>query len=90
MDMADALSTHIGKLGRSRNFADASNSAEIISTASAMTRNRLLEGIYVYRVHDQVELLAVISQLSIFLKTHTKVRLVVIDSIAFHFRQVSE
>ena len=88
--MADALSTHIGKLGRSKNTSNTSSSAEILSTASSMNRNRLLEGIHVYRVHDQSELLMVISQLPNFLKIHTKVRLIVIDSIAFHFRQVFE
>ena len=43
-----------------------------------------------YRVHEQTELLAVISQLPGFLKTHTRVRLIVLDSVAFHFRQTTQ
>lgn len=55
--MADALSTHIGKLGRSRCSSNPQNSGDILPTATNMTRNRLLEGIHIYRVHDQSELL---------------------------------
>ena len=61
-------------------------SIEINSAATNLTRNRLLEGIYVYRIHDQNELTSTIQQLSGFLKIHTKIRIIIIDSIAFHFR----
>lgn len=59
----------------------------MLAVAANTTRNRLLEGVHVLRVHDQTELLAAINQLPSFLLTHTRVRLVVIDSIAFPFRQ---
>eukprot|EP00949_MAST-11_sp_MAST-11-sp1_P002849 g2849.t1 len=58
-------------------------------------RNELhsaLENIHVYRVHDYSELLSVVNVLPEFLescekkKKKKKIRLVVVDSIAFHFR----
>jgi RAD51-like protein 2 len=48
---------------------------------------KLLNGIHVYRAHDQTEQLAIINSLSSFLSTNPTVQLLVIDSIAFHFRQ---
>ncbi|XP_013773850.1 DNA repair protein RAD51 homolog 3-like [Limulus polyphemus] len=46
----------------------------------------ILKGIHYYRCQDYVELLAVVNILSDFLEQHSKVRLVIVDSIAFHFR----
>ena len=48
---------------------------------------RFLEGINVFRCHDQIELLATINHLFAYLKLKPQVRVVIIDSIAFHFRQ---
>lgn len=48
---------------------------------------RFLEGINVFRCHDQIELLATINHLFAYLKLKPQVRIVIIDSIAFHFRQ---
>lgn len=85
--MAEALSTHLEKLAKTRAAQHPATAIEVCSTAAGMTRDRFLEGIHVFRVHEQAELLAVIAQLPAFLKTHTRVRLIVLDSIAFHFRQ---
>jgi len=41
----------------------------------------------VFRCHDQAELLATINQLSAFLRNKTRIKCIVLDSIAFHFRQ---
>ena len=84
--IADALSQHIYKLSQSKLQKNPEMSIEINSAATNLTRNRLLEGIYVYRIHDQNELTSTIQQLSGFLKIHTKIRVILIDSIAFHFR----
>ncbi|RUS33942.1 hypothetical protein BC938DRAFT_483185 [Jimgerdemannia flammicorona] len=46
----------------------------------------VLSRIHYFRVHDFVELLALMRILDEFLKSHPKVKLVVVDSIAFHFR----
>ena len=48
---------------------------------------QVLNGIHIFRAHDQTELLAIINHLSTFLSQRPRVKLVVIDSIAFHFRQ---
>lgn len=51
-----------------------------------LTRDSFLRGIYVYRVHDQGELLAVILQLDKIISQNPKVKIVIIDSMAFPFR----
>lgn len=48
---------------------------------------RFLEGISLFRCHDQAELLATIHNLPAFLKNKTRIKCIIIDSIAFHFRQ---
>jgi RAD51-like protein 2 len=52
--------------------------------------DNILDGIHVYRVHDEACQTATINSLPAFLKQraekHTPVRLVIIDSIAFHYR----
>ena len=53
----------------------------------AFTRDRLLAGIHVFRAHDQTELLSIVANLPAFLAQRAAVRLVVLDSVAFHFRQ---
>ncbi|RUS33943.1 hypothetical protein BC938DRAFT_483185 [Jimgerdemannia flammicorona] len=51
-----------------------------------LTLDTVLSRIHYFRVHDFVELLALMRILDEFLKSHPKVKLVVVDSIAFHFR----
>ncbi|XP_076367605.1 DNA repair protein RAD51 homolog 3-like [Tachypleus tridentatus] len=46
----------------------------------------ILKGIHYYRCQDYVELLAIVNILPDFLERHSKVRLVIVDSIAFPFR----
>jgi len=47
----------------------------------------LLGKIYYWRVYDCVELMACVKRLHEFLCTHPKVKLIIVDSVAFHFRQ---
>ena len=47
----------------------------------------ILKRIHVFRCHEVTELLACLDHVPEFVKEHPKVKLVVIDSIAFHFRQ---
>lgn len=47
----------------------------------------VLSRIHYFRIHDYVQQLAVVQTLPTFLKVHPQVKLVVVDSIAFHFRQ---
>ena len=58
-----------------------------VGTVSNYHRNHFLNGMHVFRAHDQTELLAITHQLSAFLTRRPAVKLVVIDSVAFHFRQ---
>jgi len=51
-----------------------------------LTKEEILSHIYYYRVHDYIEQIALVNLLPKFLSEHTKVRLLVIDSITFHFR----
>ncbi|KAJ3183980.1 DNA repair protein rad51c [Gaertneriomyces sp. JEL0708] len=51
------------------------------------TVDDFLAHVYVFRVHGYLEEVALMNQLDEFLKNHKNVRLIVIDSIAFHFRQ---
>ncbi|XP_074641737.1 DNA repair protein RAD51 homolog 3-like isoform X2 [Tubulanus polymorphus] len=46
----------------------------------------VLKAVYCFRCHDYIELVALIHTLPDFLKEHSKVKLIVVDSIAFHFR----
>ncbi|XP_021370414.1 DNA repair protein RAD51 homolog 3-like [Mizuhopecten yessoensis] len=50
------------------------------------TPERVLSRMHYYRCHDYIELLATIHLLPDFIKQHSKVRLVIVDSVAFHFR----
>jgi len=51
------------------------------------TLESILSGVHCFRCYDHVQLLAVARTLDAFLGQHPIVKLVVIDSIAFHFRQ---
>lgn len=64
----------------------AAQNSEEQAALSSFTLEKILSGIHVFRCHDYVELLALVNLLPDFLREHSKVRLIVIDSIAFHFR----
>ncbi|XP_014786211.1 DNA repair protein RAD51 homolog 3 isoform X3 [Octopus bimaculoides] len=55
-------------------------------TPVTFTTDQVLNGIHYFRCRDYVELLAIIHLLSELIKDRPKVKLVIIDSIAFHFR----
>eukprot|EP00850_Spirogloea_muscicola_P016020 SM000127S26636 [mRNA] locus=s127:144054:146389:- [translate_table: standard] len=54
---------------------------------ATMTPSDVLSSIYYFRIYDYVEQLGLINALHDFLTEHVKVKLVVIDSVTFHFRQ---
>eukprot|EP00752_Nemacystus_decipiens_P005333 g4837.t1 len=54
--------------------------------AAVPTQESLLGGIHVWRLHDHAEQLAAVRTLPEFLVAHPDVKLVVMDSVAFHFR----
>lgn len=54
--------------------------------AAVPTQEDFLGGVHVWRLHDHVEQLAAVRTLPSFLEVHPEVKLVVMDSVAFHFR----
>ncbi|KAG8466106.1 hypothetical protein KFE25_001862 [Diacronema lutheri] len=78
--MARALCTHL------RAAAAHSGSAADLAAAQRVSASGLLDGIHVCRVHSHREQVALVRMLPAFLAAHPLVRLVVVDSIAFHFR----
>ena len=83
-DIAQGLQGHLDKLNRKRGSAAADASSPPHPRPSVES---MLRGIHVFRVFDVVEQLSVVRHLPHFLSSHPRVRLLVIDSIAFHFRR---
>lgn len=79
-EVAEGLAGHIGNLTRRKGYSSG-------GPHSALTAEGLMRGVHVFRVFDYVEQLAVLSYLPTFLSSHPRVRLLVIDSVAFHFRR---
>eukprot|EP01036_Dinobryon_divergens_P031426 gene31426-40820_t len=86
-EMATELSSHLRKIAKISESRKIENFASQKVAAESLTMERFLEGINVFRCHDQIELLATINHLFAYLKLKPQVRIVIIDSIAFHFRQ---
>jgi RAD51-like protein 2 len=84
-EMAKYLNEHLIRTAKA-NTAKA-DPMVVMRAAMSATRDKILGGIHVFRVHDQTELIALIHQLPSFIDMNGRVKLVVIDSIAFHFRQ---
>lgn len=61
-------------------------SSRIVQMARKYNVGSILKGIHLFRVLDHTELLALIKQLPTILKEYTKIKLIIIDSIAYHFR----
>ena len=79
-EIAEGLASHISSLSRRKGYSSG-------GVHPALTAESLMRGVHVFRVFDYVEQLAVISFLPAFLASHPRVRLVVLDSVAFHFRR---
>jgi RAD51-like protein 2 len=60
--------------------------SRVQATRRGVNRDWLLEDIHVFRARDHTEQLALMYTLPTFLQQHGRVRLVVVDSAAFHFR----
>ncbi|GFZ43798.1 hypothetical protein JCM24511_01518 [Saitozyma sp. JCM 24511] len=65
----------------------------IFKAAHALMRNSsidpypIVEGVHLIRVATQVQMIALLQTLDDWLESHPKVRLVIIDTLSFHFRQ---
>jgi len=92
--IAEGLYTHLTNITKKKRKANESNTNTSESNRKEneeallnKTPDNLMNGIYFIRVHDSTELLAVINRLSSLIDQSPKVKLVIIDSIAFPFRQ---
>jgi len=85
MDMASALVEYLGKM--TALTPEDGGKREMEEAMKTFTPEKILRGIHLFRCHEVTELLAVLETLGEFIAEHPKVRLVVIDSVAFHFRQ---
>lgn len=82
-EMASALTSHLRRMAKQR------KSASLQSAAAAVSWESLLGGIHLCRITDYTELLALVRSLGQLLdqpERRGRIKLVVIDSIAFHFR----
>ncbi|XP_078167017.1 RAS associated with diabetes protein 51C [Carex rostrata] len=64
-----------------------SNSREFLSCKERLRANNFLDSIFYFRICSYTEQIAVINYLENFLTQHKDVKLVIIDSVTFHFRQ---
>lgn len=80
VEITDACIRHLKKLGNSGTAAQK-------DAAGQLSRDQMLANIHYFRVRDYTEQLAVTQMLPSFVTNHPQVKLIVIDSIAFHFRQ---
>ncbi|KAK7485386.1 hypothetical protein BaRGS_00023334 [Batillaria attramentaria] len=77
VDVATATADHCRRMA-----AQLDNSLDVDS----YNFESILSGIHYFRCHDYIELLATLHTLTNFIQQHPKVKLVVVDSIAFPFR----
>lgn len=79
-DIASATHQHC------KHVAELQGIEDQISAVEDFTPEKILSGIHYFRCHNYTELIALVNLLPNFLEDHEKVKLVIIDSIAFHFR----
>lgn len=80
-DMAQGFLQHLRKVSQAR------RDPERERVSNAMTVQEMMKKMHYFRVRDASEQLAVVEVLPSFLLQHPRVKIVVMDSIAFHFRQ---
>jgi RAD51-like protein 2 len=60
--------------------------SRLIDIARKYDIESISKGIHLFRVLNHIELIALVRQLPSILKEYTNVKLIIIDSIAYHFR----
>ncbi|GLC45214.1 DNA repair protein rad51c [Pleodorina starrii] len=87
-DIAEGAVRHVTAMAEKQAAVGRPALAEALrSGAVAFDTASLLRGIYYFRIHDYTEQLALVNMLPRFLQQYPQVRLVVFDSVTFHFRQ---
>lgn len=79
-NMATAFCKHLEKV------AALKKDEKRMQDTTLLDPHKILERIHFFRVRDATEQLAVTEMLPSFVATHPRVKIIIIDSIAFHFR----
>ena len=94
VDMSDAMIAHLRRVAEAPHAQPHPSSERRRTIAASMSVDAVLQGIDYFRVHDYTEQIALIKHLDEFVERRNAevppeqgVKLVVIDSIAFHLRQ---
>ncbi|XP_065663491.1 DNA repair protein RAD51 homolog 3 isoform X2 [Hydra vulgaris] len=82
LEIAEAASKHIQDI--------AMEESELSNAAFGFTKHCIMNGIHVARCHNYNDLMALSYILSDIILGHPKVKVVIVDSIAFHFRHEFE
>eukprot|EP00271_Cylindrocystis_brebissonii_P001866 TRINITY_DN12185_c0_g9_i1.p1 TRINITY_DN12185_c0_g9~~TRINITY_DN12185_c0_g9_i1.p1 ORF type:complete len:351 (+),score=56.76 TRINITY_DN12185_c0_g9_i1:174-1226(+) len=82
-----ALEMAVGMIDDVKHLAAVSHRPDVERLMTLITPDEILSRIHYYRVHDYTEQIAVINLLEEFLENHRDVKLIIIDSVTFHFRQ---
>ncbi|CAH3110472.1 unnamed protein product [Porites lobata] len=85
LDIADAAVKHMQHIVQSADMDETERSLQTEAMKTFQVEN-ILSKIYVFRCHDYMQLIALSHVLPEFLADHSKVKLIVVDSIAFQFR----
>jgi len=72
-EMAEALIFHLNEISESEDN-------------TIPTIENILQNIYYYRIHDYIEQIALVHQLPSILKADSSIKLIILDSVTFHFR----
>jgi len=90
-DMAEAIVQNLTKVVRGAKEGDEELRKKQEEAIKLVENDplRLMEKVHVMRVYNQAEQIATVMKLDRFLSEHPAVKIVVIDSVAFHFRQDS-
>jgi len=77
VEIADAMIEHVRGLAKTE---------EDNIVANNLTLESVLSNIIYYRIHDYVEQIALVNVLPKVLREHKNVKLIILDSVTFHFR----
>jgi len=83
VEMGEALVNHLRVMTENREPQER-------ELASNFTLEQILQNIHYFRVHHYVEQIALTNILGRFLEAHPNVRLIIVDSVTFHFRREFE
>mmetsp|Transcript_37328 Transcript_37328/g.49181 ORF Transcript_37328/g.49181 Transcript_37328/m.49181 type:complete len:460 (+) Transcript_37328:49-1428(+) len=86
VQVAEGFVHHLNRIAKSRQQRQLAGGQVQQLNQVLPTRDQILQGILVFRAHDHTEQIAMVRYLSTFMKKNPEVKLVVLDSIAFHFR----